>query len=223
MNDFNIFDITDTDIIAQLHDALWNELVPEGGEAESIQGEMIRSLGRISSEMFRNGNNNWIYGIYDVNAEGYPEGYLPDWNSDEYDEFVPDFTKCTTTQETLNRATYFDDMVEFTKENIVKYRLDEWTDDIVDKILYSLDRAKPTIPNGVYSDHTWQVWEEQHNIDDHFLSHEGWNAWSDVDEDYANAMIIYWIYRTPDLIDFEGNALGKSVKHIFEDLDKMND
>jgi len=219
MSNFNIFDIDDTDVIAQLHDKLWAEIVPKGGDAESVQGEMIRALGRFGSEMFRNLNNNWIYAKYDVNQEGYETNYVPDFEDDEYDGFEPDFSKCKTTQEELDKASYYDDMLNFIKENVVKYRLDEWSDETLENILYSLERARPAIPIGVYSDDTWQQWDEQNNIDedDH---HEGWNAWSDPDENYANAMIVYWIYRTPDLIDWEGKPLGKSVKHIFEELER---
>lgn len=38
---------------------LWKELVPESGVASTLQGELIRAEGRLSSELFRNGMMNW--------------------------------------------------------------------------------------------------------------------------------------------------------------------
>jgi hypothetical protein len=38
---------------------LWNELVPGSGQAETIQGEMVRAIGRLTDEAYRNGNGNW--------------------------------------------------------------------------------------------------------------------------------------------------------------------
>ncbi len=40
-------------------DSLWRELVPRSGEAETVQGELVRSLGRLADEALRNGNGNW--------------------------------------------------------------------------------------------------------------------------------------------------------------------
>jgi len=44
---------------------LWKELVPESGVASTLQGELFRAEGRLSSELFRNGMMNW-----DVYYEG---------------------------------------------------------------------------------------------------------------------------------------------------------
>jgi hypothetical protein len=38
---------------------LWSELVPDTGDAETIQGEAVRIIGRLASEYYRNGNMNW--------------------------------------------------------------------------------------------------------------------------------------------------------------------
>ena len=38
---------------------LWDELVPEAGQADTVQGELIRCIGRITDEAYRNGNTNW--------------------------------------------------------------------------------------------------------------------------------------------------------------------
>ncbi len=40
-------------------DELWNNLVPHEGNADSLQGELIRIIGRLASEFYRNGNMNW--------------------------------------------------------------------------------------------------------------------------------------------------------------------
>ncbi len=41
------------------HAELWNLLVPSGGPAKTVQGEVIRISGRISDEWERNGGANW--------------------------------------------------------------------------------------------------------------------------------------------------------------------
>ena len=38
---------------------LWKELVPEKGSASTLQGELVRALGRIEAEYFKNGMMNW--------------------------------------------------------------------------------------------------------------------------------------------------------------------
>ncbi|MGA8743741.1 MAG: hypothetical protein WB561_21290 [Terracidiphilus sp.] len=38
---------------------LWNELVPPEGQAATVQGELIRAVGRLSDEAYRNGNHNF--------------------------------------------------------------------------------------------------------------------------------------------------------------------
>lgn len=39
--------------------ALWNKYVPKNGQAGTVQGELIRSIGRLRDEAWRNGNINW--------------------------------------------------------------------------------------------------------------------------------------------------------------------
>jgi hypothetical protein len=41
------------------HDRLWNALVPPEGQAETLQGELIRIAGKLTDQAFRNGNMNW--------------------------------------------------------------------------------------------------------------------------------------------------------------------
>ncbi len=43
----------------QEYSQLWDELVPKTGYAETLQGELVRLIGRLSSEFYRNGNMNW--------------------------------------------------------------------------------------------------------------------------------------------------------------------
>src|ERR1044072_8758514 len=42
--------------------ALWQSLVPDSGQASTVQGELIRSVGRLRDEAERNGNANWDEG-----------------------------------------------------------------------------------------------------------------------------------------------------------------
>ena len=43
----------------QIHDALWEYLVPPQGKCDTVQGEVIRITGRIGDEVYRNGGINW--------------------------------------------------------------------------------------------------------------------------------------------------------------------
>ena len=45
--------------IGELHDALWEYLVPPRGKCATVQGEVIRISGRIGDEVYRNGGINW--------------------------------------------------------------------------------------------------------------------------------------------------------------------
>ncbi|MFC5861760.1 hypothetical protein ACFPT7_05610 [Acidicapsa dinghuensis] len=41
---------------------LWTELVPTTGQATTVQGELVRAIGRLSDEAYRNGNYNFDKG-----------------------------------------------------------------------------------------------------------------------------------------------------------------
>ena len=41
------------------HSRLWDSLVPKDGQAETLQGELIRIAGKLTDQAFRNGNMNW--------------------------------------------------------------------------------------------------------------------------------------------------------------------
>lgn len=41
------------------YDRLWRELVPSRGRATTLQGELIRCIGGLTDEAYRNGNENW--------------------------------------------------------------------------------------------------------------------------------------------------------------------
>lgn len=38
---------------------LWDELVPSSGQAATVQGELVRCIGRLTDEAYRNGNGNF--------------------------------------------------------------------------------------------------------------------------------------------------------------------
>ncbi len=41
------------------HKRLWEALVPSGGQADTLQGELIRIVGKLTDQAYRNGNMNW--------------------------------------------------------------------------------------------------------------------------------------------------------------------
>ncbi|SDH19375.1 ankyrin repeat domain-containing protein [Chitinophaga filiformis] len=51
--------ITNAGTWQEQHEDLWNLLVPSSGPAETIQGEVIRIVGRIGNELECNGGINW--------------------------------------------------------------------------------------------------------------------------------------------------------------------
>jgi len=38
---------------------LWKEYVPKTGQADTLQGELVRIAGKLTDQAFRNGNMNW--------------------------------------------------------------------------------------------------------------------------------------------------------------------
>lgn len=38
---------------------LWKELVPSDGQADTLQGELVRIAGKLTDQAYRNGNMNW--------------------------------------------------------------------------------------------------------------------------------------------------------------------
>ena len=57
---------------------LWKELVPNSGEAETLQGEIIRSVGGLEDEYNRNGNVNWEPGGYHCEYVEFLKRHLAD-------------------------------------------------------------------------------------------------------------------------------------------------
>jgi hypothetical protein len=47
---------------------LWERLVPESGQADTLQGELIRAVGKMADECFRNGFCNWDAGYEILSA-----------------------------------------------------------------------------------------------------------------------------------------------------------
>jgi hypothetical protein len=45
------------------HRRLWDRLVPGRGQAPTVQGELIRCVGKAADEAYRNGNANWGSGF----------------------------------------------------------------------------------------------------------------------------------------------------------------
>jgi hypothetical protein len=64
---------------------LWKTLVPEEGVAETVQGELVRAIGRIQGEFYKNGMMNWGSGFYESFKD-----YLAVWLKSDatYDSFT---------------------------------------------------------------------------------------------------------------------------------------
>jgi hypothetical protein len=57
---------------------LWESLVPEQGEAPTVQGEMVRAIGRLLRECEDNGNINWEGSDYYRSLADFLESHLCD-------------------------------------------------------------------------------------------------------------------------------------------------
>ena len=57
---------------------LWEQLVPEKGEAATVQGEMVRAIGRLLRECEDNGNINWGEDDYYQQLTDFLEAHLCD-------------------------------------------------------------------------------------------------------------------------------------------------
>ena len=60
---------------------LWKTLVPISGEAETLQGEILRAVGKLEDEYNRNGNVNWKPGDYHCELVNFLKYYLADRNT----------------------------------------------------------------------------------------------------------------------------------------------
>lgn len=91
--------IVDTNLpFGDIHDALWDYLVPARGACATVQGEVIRITGRIGDEVYRNGGMNWddeyrkmLAALKDYFAMGTP---LPDENMEEVSNASIGVNKC---------------------------------------------------------------------------------------------------------------------------------
>lgn len=57
---------------------LWKTLVPLSNDAETLQGEIVRAVGRLEDEYNRNGNVNWEPGDYHSEFVKFLKYYLAD-------------------------------------------------------------------------------------------------------------------------------------------------
>jgi hypothetical protein len=153
-------------VYQEQYDALWKSLVPDSGESSSIQGEMIRCIGRLYYDFCNNGNCNAI----DVRMEDCDScegsGYEEDADGDEQDcgwcggdcQVEGDYYV----------TEYYDEMLSFLEANMSEKQLvqdlREWMvndyqkrysfsdeqmsiyDKVVDSIVY-LCLTTPLIPN----------------------------------------------------------------------------
>lgn len=56
--------------------AIWTRFVPKSGQAETVQGELLRAVEKLRDEAMRNGNGNWDSGFEILRA--YLERHLLD-------------------------------------------------------------------------------------------------------------------------------------------------
>jgi hypothetical protein len=240
----------------KIWDKLYELLVPDSGESDSAQGELIRGLSRFWHEDYGNGNGNWEGDKYMVNVIGYPEGYFinrakefldehPDFLDDsessrffglvsecndiaeefgvteewifaniDESEVVYDFAMCNTTQDELNNTSMFDLILNWMKQWLLDYPLEEWDKNYIEKLQCSLESFRPQIPTGVITDESWDEWIKQNDYKyPKYLIRTAKNE-EELD-DFVQQSIYSWIHQNPDLVDLKGKNLNKAVKNVF--------
>ncbi|WP_187148453.1 hypothetical protein [Geobacter metallireducens] len=59
MTEKNFIDLTDSDF--EIARWIWKNLVPKSGQADTVQGEILRAIEKLRWEAQENGNINWDY------------------------------------------------------------------------------------------------------------------------------------------------------------------
>jgi hypothetical protein len=79
--------------------SIWSQFVPKAGQAETVQGELLRAVEKLRDEAIRNGNRNWDDGFEILHS--YLEAHLLDPKI-----FSPDII--SRTRGTLERLADYD-------------------------------------------------------------------------------------------------------------------
>ncbi len=236
----------------KIKDKLYKSLVPDSGESESVQGELIRQYYSFTHEVHGNGSGNWIDYKYEENTKGYSKEYFvslakkylndhPDIledsetsefmdNLSEYDSvmdindlvadmfdedsLIPDFSKCTTTQEKLDSAVYWDEYLNWMFKWLSDHSLPEWDKKYVENLRNSFEVFRPEVPIGVISDKSEEEWHRQNKGNESTITgRDEINAQSFIESSIYN-----YIYQNPDLIDLDSNPLNINISDIFKTI-----
>jgi len=236
----------------KIKDKLYKSLVPDSGESESVQGELIRQYFSVMHEVFGNGSGNWMEYKYETSLKGYSKEYFielaknylndnPEISSEtenakflknlqecedisdiedlsseyifSYDgSLVPDFSKCTTSQEQLNTAIYWDEYLNWMFKWLSDHSLPEWKKKYVENLRNSFEVFRPEVPIGVISDKSEEEWHRQNKGNESTITgRDEMNAQSFIESSIYN-----WIYQNSDLIDLDSNPLNRSVSNAFK-------
>jgi hypothetical protein len=236
----------------KIKDKLYKSLVPDSGESESVQGELIRQYYSVTHEVHGNGSGNWVDYKYEVNLKGYSKEYfielaknylndnpktlnesktseffkkiqeceniddIEDLSSDyifSYDgSLIPDFSKCTTTQEQLNNAIYWDEYLNWMFVWLSNHPLSEWDQKYIDNLRRSFEIFRPEVPVGVISYESEEEWHHQNKGKMSTITGR-----DEMDaQSFIESSIYNWIYQNPDLVDLKGNNLNVNISDIFK-------
>jgi len=244
--------IVNTKYDEKIWDKLYKLLVPDSGEAKSVQGELIRQYYSVTHEIYGNGSGNWIDYKYEENIKGYSKEYfvslakkylnehpdilkdseIPEFmdnlsecdsvidisdlvaNMFDEDSLIPDFSKCTTTQEQLDSAVYWDEYLNWMFNWLSGYSLPEWDEEYIDNLCNSFKVFRPEVPIGVISDESKEEWHRQNKGNESAITgRDEINAQSFIESSVYN-----WIYQNPDLIDLDGNSLNTNISNVFKGI-----
>ena len=126
-----------------------------------------------------------------------------------------DYSKCATTQEQLDSASIWDEDLNWLIGWLTDHTLPVWSDEYIDKLRNSLELLRPEVPIGVFSVESEDEWYRQKNKE-RFTDARAYSK----AQVFIYKSIFSWIYQNPNLIDLNGKSLGKSVKEIFDNIEK---
>jgi hypothetical protein len=104
---------------------LWDKLVPSTGEADTVHGEMLRAISRLTYDYCNNGNCNAVDDVTDECPECNGTGYetINEWEEDEEEvdcSYCDGDCRVTTGKEV---TPYYKQMLEFLEEHLKEPKL----------------------------------------------------------------------------------------------------
>jgi hypothetical protein len=194
-------------------------LVPSHGVATTIQGELIRAEFKIIDEFYRNGNQNFIYNIFETNAKNRQDDWYEmfedgeSWSYKKADDGT-DMQLNHTKQEAIFEMNYNGQAVKSESDIIKQYGAEIFPSLVMDIIQESILVAAPDVPLGIASFEELEQYEQDNSIELSF-------GRSDWEQEIVERAIDYFISKNLMVKSLEQSqekgytVQSKKLKKIF--------